>query len=214
MRGKTRPFLSFVGALALLAIAAAATGIPERGMAWLSSAPYSPDCDYILPLPGGSVPSPVMLMRIYKAAQESKKNPGAKIVISMKAEPPLAKSTLWKIREELIFRGVPKDKIILETKARSTDEHAKYIKEMKIGDPEKDKYLIVTSPSHTKRAVMAFEAAGFKRVYAAPAFPASGDEDLGDGTFFRYGFWSSLHTEIEVLRELAAIAYYKLTGRA
>lgn len=61
---------------------------------------------------------------------------------------------------------------------------------------------------------MAFRAAGFRHIYAAPAFDVYGNEDLGAGLFLRYGLWGSLNLEIEVIRELIAIGWYKVTGKA
>lgn len=189
-------------------------GASERALDWLAKAPYSADCDYIVLLPSGGIPSPTMLMRAYKAAEESHINPRAKIIISHKTEPPLKNSTIWTIRNELIQRGVPSKSIILETRAQSTSDHAKYIKEARIGDPANDKYLLVTSPVHIRRSVMAFEAAGFRYIFAAPATSYITKEDRGGGQYFRYDFWSSLTLSVEALREFTAIAYYKILGLA
>ncbi|MBI5815698.1 MAG: YdcF family protein [Nitrospinae bacterium] len=180
----------------------------------MSAAPYSDKCDYILLLPGGGIPSPSMLLRSYKAAEEFKKNPSAKVVISLKTGPALEQSTSWDIRNELVLRGVPVDSVIFERQATSTAEHAKYIREQNIGDPAKNSYLIVTSPSHIMRSMASFKAAGFKNIYASPAYSAGEKEDLGGGQLLRYDFWSALETEVEIAREFTALAYYKLTGRA
>jgi uncharacterized SAM-binding protein YcdF (DUF218 family) len=210
----TRALFAIVGIISLLLIISAVTGYYGYGTRWLASAEYSPDCDYILLLPAGAIPSPTMLMRTYKAAAEWKKNRSSKIIISHLTKPPLSRSTIWSIRNELVFRGVDGDAILLEKKATNTGEHAKYIKEAGFGDPEKDKYLIVTSPTHIKRSVMAFRAAGFKKVYASGAVGKSIEEDLGWGRFIRYNVWYSLAHEIEMIREFVAIGYYILTGRA
>lgn len=209
-----RAFLAMLGVVSLIMIVTAITGFYGHGTRWLASAEYSPDCDYILLLPAGAIPSPTMLMRTYKAASEWKKNRSSKIIISHLTKPPLSKSTIWGIRNELVFRGVDKEAILLEKKARNTGEHAKYVKESGFGDPEKDKYLIVTSPTHIKRSVMAFKAAGFKNVYASGAAGKATREYLGGGRFIRYNVWYSLMHEIEMLREFVAIGFYIITGRA
>ncbi|HEB71137.1 MAG TPA: YdcF family protein [Nitrospirae bacterium] len=210
----TRALFAMLGILFFIMIVSAVTGYYGHGTRWLASAEYSPDCDYILLLPAGAIPSPTMLMRAYKAASEWKKNPSAKIIISHLTKPPLLKSTIWSIRNELVFRGVDAKAILLEKKATNTGEHAKYIKEAGFGDPEKDKYLIVTSPTHIKRSVMAFKAVGFKHVYAAGAVGKATKEYLGGGRFIRYNVWYSLMHEIEMVREFVAIGFYILTGRA
>lgn len=212
---KIRTLFAFLGLVFATAVAAASMGVPEDAQHWLAGgAGYSSEADYILLLPCGGIPSSCMLMRAHKAAEEHSKNPKARIIVSQIVQGPIEQSTLWQIRNELVFRGVPADAILFETKARSTAEHAKYIKEAKLGDMEKDRFLIVTSPTHIRRSVMAFRAAGFRHTYAAPAFDVYGNEDLGDGLFFRYGLWGSLSLEIEVIRELIAIGWYKATGRA
>lgn len=210
----TRALFAMLGVVFSIMIVTAVTGYYGHGTRWLASAEYSPNCDYILLLPAGAIPSPTMLMRTYKAASEWKKNRSSKIIISHLTKPPLSRSTIWSIRNELVFRGVDKEAILLEKKARNTGEHAKYVKEAGFGDPEKDKYLIVTSPTHIKRSVMAFKAAGFKHVYAAGAWSSAFEEDLGWGRFIRYNVWYSLMHEIEMLREFLAIGFYILTGRA
>ncbi|OGW59869.1 MAG: hypothetical protein A2V83_04340 [Nitrospirae bacterium RBG_16_64_22] len=213
--GKMRAFLALLGLVFAGAVGAAAAGVPGQAQAWLAGAAgHSSKADYILLLPCGGVPSPCMLMRAHKTADEYRKNPKARIVVSHRVDGPLETSSLGQIQNELILRGVPAEAVLLETKARSTAEHAKYIKEAGFGDIEKDRYLIVTSPTHIRRSAMAFRAAGFRHVFASPAFDVYGSEDLGSGLFFRYGIWNSLVLEIEVIRELIAIGWYKATGKA
>ncbi len=211
---RIRAFLALVGLVALTAVLAAFAGVHQMGARWLATADYSPDCDYIALLPAGAIPSPTMLMRSYQAAEEYRKNPKAKIVISHKTGAPIEKSTIWSIREELIFRGVPESAILLEKKAINTAEHAKYIKEGNFGDFRTDSYLIVTSPTHVRRSVMSFEAAGFAHVYAIAARARGGVEKMGSNHFLRYDIWYSLMQEIEVIREFVAIAYYRISGLA
>lgn len=213
-RGKLRVFFAILGMFFAAAVVAAAVGLPKLVEdRFAAAAPYKADCDYILLLPAGKPPSPETLLRAHKAAEEARKNPRAKVVISNHTKPPLEKSPTWEIREELILRGVEAERIILETKATKTAEHAEFIKAARIGDPEKDSYLIVTSPYHMWRSVKVFEKSGFKHIYAAPACHSSsaiGSLDL----YYRYRFWGNLQLEVKIIREFVAMAYYKLTGRA
>ncbi|MBI4666610.1 MAG: YdcF family protein [Nitrospinae bacterium] len=206
--------LAVTGLIGIVNLLGVMFGANKFIFASLPTAPYSNKCQYILLLPGGGIPSPAMLMRAYVAAREYRKNPQSKVVISLVAGPQLEKSTIWDIRNELIFRGVPADSIILETKARNTYEHAKFIKESTIGNFEKDSYLIVTSPTHMPRSVMTFRSAGFKNIYAVTSKAVGDKEFLGEWTYIRYDFWAALSTQVELFRELFAIGFYKVTGRA
>ncbi|MDH5511366.1 MAG: YdcF family protein [Nitrospinota bacterium] len=205
---------AIIGALASLFVLSAFTGAYKPVESWLSSAEYSSECDYIVLLPAGPVPNSATLARAYKTAEEFAKNPTARVIVSHKMEKRYIGSTLWTIKVELMLRGVPGEAIILEKQARSTNEHARYIKESKLGNYKKNSYLLVTSPTHIKRSVMAFRAAGFQQVYGASATAENGWEDLGQGLFLRYQAWDRLADQIFVIRELVAIAVYKLRGWA
>jgi uncharacterized SAM-binding protein YcdF (DUF218 family) len=208
-----RDAMAVFGVVAMVAVGSSSAGFTAGLGRWLSEWEYRGDCDYILVLPGGAIPSPAMFMRAYRAAEEFKKNPRARVVISHKSDPPLDSSAIWGIRRELMLRGVPAESIILETKATSTYEHAKYIFEAHIGDPANDRYLIVTSPYHVRRSAMVFKAKGFAKVYAAPAVGEREKEDLGAFQEIRYDIWGRLMSDIENLRELAALGFYFVTGR-
>lgn len=209
----TRNVMALFGFVTMVAVVSSAGGFTAGLGKWLSEWEYKGDCDYILLLPGGAIPSPSMLMRTYTAAEEYKKNPRARVVISLKADPPIESSTSWGIRRELMFRGVPAESIILETKATSTYDHAKYIYEARIGHPLKDSYLIVTSPFHVRRSVMVFQARGFTHIYAAPAASKRETEDLGAFQGIRYDVWGRLIADLGNLRELVALGYYFVTWK-
>ena len=211
--GAARDAMAAFGVVTMVAFVSSSAGFTACLGRWLSDWEYRGDCDYILLLPGGAIPSPAMLMRAYKAAEEYKKNPRARVVISLKTEPPLDSSTIWGIRRELILRGVPAESIILETKATSTYEHAKYIFESHIGDPAADRYLIVTSPYHVRRSAMLFRARGFANVYAAPAVGMREKEYLGAFQSIRYDIWGRVISDMENIREFAAIGYCYVTGK-
>jgi hypothetical protein len=205
--------MAMFGVVTMAAVASSSAGYTAGLEKWLSEWEYRGDCDYILLLPGGAIPSPSMLMRAYKAAEEFKKNPRAHVVISLKADPPIESSTIWGIRRELVFRGVPAESIILETKATSTYDHAKYIYENRIGNPSSDRYLIVTSPFHVRRSALVFKARGFAHIYAAPAVGKKETEDLGGLQGIRYDVWGRVINDIVNLRELIALGYYYVTWK-
>jgi uncharacterized SAM-binding protein YcdF (DUF218 family) len=88
--------------------------------------------------------------------------------------------------------------------------------------------LIVTSPEHVYRAVLAFRKAGFLLVDGLPAFETAIESELtfddrllggkkwlppiGKNITVRYQFWTQLHYEQLLMREWLAIVYYKLNG--
>jgi uncharacterized SAM-binding protein YcdF (DUF218 family) len=96
---------------------------------------------------------------------------------------------------------VPAEAIIQEKKAKNTHEQAVEVK--KIADSLQAKsILLVTSFSHMKRSLMAFEHADFK-VYPASADP---NEKYADSALSRLGLFPRL------LHEYGGIVYYKMKG--
>ena len=89
--------------------------------------------------------------------------------------------------------------------------------------------IIVSSPEHINRAVLTFKKIGFVKVDGLPAFENAIESDLtyndltlggrrwmipgiGGNIVFRYQFWTQLHYEELIIREMFATAYYKLKG--
>ena len=96
---------------------------------------------------------------------------------------------------------VPPEDILLEKKSKNTHDQATEVK--KIAEPLQMKsILLVTSFSHMKRALMAFEHAGFK-VYPAFADP---HEKYTDEPLSRLSLFPKL------VHEYAGIVYYKVRG--
>jgi uncharacterized SAM-binding protein YcdF (DUF218 family) len=207
-------FLAAVGAFFLLYVGVAVGGGFAAVETWLADVPPpAADVDFILLLPGGPIPSGSTMVRVWYAAEEFRKRPGARVVVSHKTEGPVDGSTIGGIRDELILRGVAPDAIVLETKATDTAEHARYVKEAGWGDPAADRYLVVTSRSHLRRGVGVFAAAGFRHVSGRAAAPEKPAENMGGLTAIRYGVWEEAQRGITVIRELTALAWYRLTGK-
>ena len=96
---------------------------------------------------------------------------------------------------------IPAEDILLEKKSRNTHEQAVEVK--KISDSLKMKsILLVTSFSHMKRSLMAFENLGFK-IYPAPADPY---EKYTDDPMGRLCLFPKL------VHEYGGIVYYKIRG--
>lgn len=98
---------------------------------------------------------------------------------------------------------VPPGDILLEKKSKNTHDQAVEVK--KIADPLRVKsILLVTSFSHMKRALMAFEKAGFK-VYPASADPTEKYTD---------DFWGRLDLFSRMIHEYAGMVYFLIRGWA
>jgi len=96
---------------------------------------------------------------------------------------------------------VPPEDVLLEKKSKNTHDQAVEVK--KIAEPLQMKsILLVTSFSHMKRSLMAFEHEGFK-VYPAFADPY---EKYADKPFDRLCLFPKL------LHEYGGIVYYKIRG--
>lgn len=203
-------FLS-LGVITFIYILLSFIGVPHMLQDWLAEGETINDPDFIVLLPAGDVPNPHTLMRIFYTVMVFKKAKYAKVIISAKADE-MDDSAISRIRQELIFKGVPKRSILLEKKATNTREHALFLKEARFGNPSEDKYLLVTSPSHIKRALLTFKAYGYKNVFVCPARIKTWEEDIGGNRLLRYRLWEEMETGIVALRELIALLYYKLIG--
>lgn len=96
---------------------------------------------------------------------------------------------------------IPAGDILLEKKSRNTHEQAVEVK--KIADSLQMKsILLVTSFSHMKRSLMAFESLGFK-IYPAPADPYERytDDPMGRLCLFP-----------KLVHEYGGMVYYKIKG--
>jgi uncharacterized SAM-binding protein YcdF (DUF218 family) len=171
-----------------------------------------PDC--IVVLGGGGIPSPSGLIRTYHASQVYAIAPGATFIVALPADGDPDTSSVGRMRDELVMRGVPSSSVRMETRGRNTREQAARVRDM-LGDDALDKpTLIVTSPTHLRRSLMCFRKQGFTRVTGLTAESVGAEADLGRGTFLRYGLWANLQSEAEILREMISTVVYKLLGWA
>jgi uncharacterized SAM-binding protein YcdF (DUF218 family) len=108
----------------------------------------------------------------------------------------------------LASMGVPRDRIMLENKARNTYENAVYAKAM--ADPKPgERWLLVTSAQHMPRAVGIFRRIGF----AVEPYPV----DWHTFPRFRFGlsdtFSGGLARTDDAVHEWEGLIAYRLTGR-
>jgi len=167
---------------------------------------------YVVVLGGGGIPSETGLMRTYHAARFGASCPDAIFIVSLPTQQDPNESSVGRMRDELVMRGIPASSIRLEYKALNTYEQAKEIAKMVGPDGVHAPVVVVTSPSHVRRSLLCFSKAGFTNVSGRAAFHVTAEADFGGGVAVRYGFWDALETEIHFTREIVALLYYKLRG--
>ncbi len=223
-----RFFFLALGIIFFVLVILAFTTLPFWGYHWLgtSKSEITSEPKAIVLMGGGGMPSPSNLMRSWYAAHAWKQFKESELVIAVPGNLEDSTSTPMKIKHELILRGVKPTKINFENKGTNTRSQALNCSlSLKTNDP----ILLITSPEHMRRSVLSFQKTGFEKVNALPAFPNAleakldfeDDElggnktlspDVGHNLSFRYQVWTHLKYEILILREFAAILYYKLRG--
>lgn len=183
------------------------------------------DADYIVVLGAGAVPGHHSLLRCWYAAQAAQQLPQALVIVALPADSLKTETDHHRMIDELVLRGIDPGKIISEKSGRNTYAQAVNIRKM---IPANDKkLLLITSPEHMYRSIKVFRKAGFKAVNGLPTFEAAFDRQLliepgakkkvnqmtEQNLDLRYNMWSYLQYQIIVLREYAAIVWYKLNGK-
>lgn len=212
-------------ALALLAM----TSMPWKIYGWLADdgARLKGDPEFIVMLGGGGIPSESGLMRSFACAEAARKFPKARVVVATPGDAAKPESTGAKIRDELAMRGVARQRVIFEDKGRHTREQAVNCFKLLGAASRQPSVLIVTSPEHVRRGLLSFRKAGFTNAAGTAAMDAPIETDLrfktdelknrplpdvGQSLMVRYKFWNNVQIEGRILRELSALAYYKLLG--
>jgi uncharacterized SAM-binding protein YcdF (DUF218 family) len=223
-----RIFFLAAGIFFLIMILLAFTTLPFWGIHWLgtSKTELKGEPQTIILLGGGGMPSESNLMRSWFTDKAARSFPSARVLIAMPGDTADSLSTPRLMAEELAIRGLDNKRIFFENKGTNTRAQAIYCREML--NPS-EALLLVTSPEHTRRAVLCFQKTGFSAVYALPAFEHATEADLtykdkelggrktiapdvGESTSVRYQVWNHLKYEIIFAREMAATVYYKLRG--
>lgn len=222
-----RRLLLVGGVVLLLLFALCWSPYPWRMYYWLSmpQAVLEVEPEWIVVLGGGGIPSESGLIRTYYGALAAQRFPDARVIVALPEYDENEDSSLRRMRNELMMRGVDGDRIYLEPKGSNTRAQAVEIARMI--DPE-SALLVVTSPDHMRRSVLTFRRAGFAQVGAVAAQDVSADGDMSlsadsvdakllapavEGSLvLRYHFWNHLGYLNRVAREFTALAYYKVKG--
>jgi len=139
--------------------------------------------------------------RLLRGAQLYFEGKAKKILVSGGDPEKMGVAEAMVMAQEARRLNISTQDIIMEKRSHRTHEQAGEIK--KIAESQRWKSLIlVTSFSHMKRSLMAFERAGFK-VYPAPADPYEKyvDDPLGRLRLFKL-----------IIHEYGGIIYYKIKG--
>ncbi len=114
------------------------------------------------------------------------------------------------MRDRLIAEGVPAERILVETRSRSTWENAVYTRELLEAEGI-DRIALVTDAVHMRRAQGAFEKQGFEVVPAPCCFRGGQFPWIADTAVPGY---RALYTNELVFHEWLGLIWYKLRGRA
>lgn len=198
----------------LLLILLAAIGPPQGIIDWLEMPEANPQETprSIVVLGGGGIPSGSTLLRTYYAAQYGKSLTGTTFIVALPADANPETSSVGRMRDELVLRGIPAVAIRMETHGLNTYEQALNVQHMLGPDALDQPIWIVTSGYHMRRAVLCFRSLGFTNVSGLLASEIGAEAEIGSWGWLRYGAWANLERGIRVCRELAALAVYKFEG--
>lgn len=115
------------------------------------------------------------------------------------------------ITRELVNAGVPPGRIILDTRSRNTREHAINLRPI-LRERGSTRVVLVTSPTHIRRSVLAFRAVGLD-VIASPA--AAHTMDTIDRNWSWMSCWprtEALKVSEDALRDAMALVEYWARG--
>lgn len=215
----------------IIVILAALSGLPWPVYHWLSEVGGEPPGtpDVIVMMGGGGIPSESGLTRAWQTAREAARFPKARVIVAMPYEEGESATNRSAVQRELILRGVSESRLSQEGEGRHTREQAEFVRKIFEEREDRTRLLIVTSPEHVRRSVLAFRKAGFAHVRGRGALNQSITADLtyretvellqkpsssivGRSLTLRYRFWDNLIIEAKVARELTALVYYKVKG--
>lgn len=150
--------------------------------------------------------------RLTAAAELARRYPQAKIVFTggsgnlIDQSLPEAKFAV-PVLEDL---GIPKDRLIVEDRSRTTFENAAFTRQM-IQPKPGELWLLLTSAGHMPRSIGAFRAAGFD----VEAYPVDWHSRgwIDAATPFEKMSWGLVRTDVAAHEWIGLIAYW-LTGRS
>lgn len=149
--------------------------------------------------------------RVTAAVDLTRRYPAARVVFTggngnLIADGPIEADFAIRLFDSL---GLPRDRIILERRARSTVENAAFTKQLVAPEPG-ERWLLVTSAIHMPRAIGVFREAGFP-VEAYPVdYRTAGWEDMWTSPDLLMG---GIRSTDAAVHEWLGLFIYWITGR-
>lgn len=112
------------------------------------------------------------------------------------------------MRQALISIGVPAERILEESSSTDTRQEALNIR-MEFSDHVAGPFALVTSPTHMRRALAAFQGVGLEPI---PSVAGEGSESSISGLRLVLPSFDSLGASASAIREYMALGYYTLRG--
>jgi uncharacterized SAM-binding protein YcdF (DUF218 family) len=189
-------------------------GPPRPLVEWLTGENLNPPKEprYIVVLGGGGIPSGTSLLRTWHAARFGNGLTGTTFIVSLPADATPDISSVGRMRDELVLRGIPASAIQMETRGLNTHEQAVNVAKMMSPDHSNEPVVIVTSGFHMRRSLLSFRKAGLTNVDGLFAYSIGAEADLGPNMWLRYSVWGNRAHEADIARELAGLVVYKLCG--
>lgn len=149
-------------------------------------------------------------LRVLEAARLYKLFADAQVVASGGAEAVVGTLTPESVPmlEELVAAGVPADRIWLESHSGSTREQAENLARL-LEAHGVERFVLVTSPIHMRRALASMRAAGLDPIPSPSAQHSEGHIVTGGGLLPHPAALDASHA---AMREALALVYYRLQG--
>src|SRR5437763_1586943 len=121
-----RLIVRLAAAAFLLQILGGLFGLPDAFVGWLTgrNEPIRNPPQYLVVLGGAGIPSEPGLIRAYYAAEYGKDLTNAMFIVALPADGDPDTSSVGRMRDELVMRGIPKDRILMETRGLDTHQQA------------------------------------------------------------------------------------------
>ena len=202
------------GVIFILFLLVGFTGLPSALSLWLMGGKSGAPSDYqvVVVLGGAGIPSESGLIRTYHGALLAAGKTGVTSVVALPCDGDPNLGSVGRMRDEMVLRGVASNSILLEYRGVDTHGQAENIAVL-LGDAARTSMVVVvTAPTHVRRALMCFRRAGIKRVVGFAALSGEVEADVGARTLWRYQLWGNLQNTLQVVRELIAIMHYRPKG--